>query len=100
MIILHLLPALRVGGVEIMCVAERHGRTAAAETQQFTFGAFLKAFMLAVLVHLRSVIYIIHIFRCRTDITLETAARHEPAVGRDCEMAVTAVATVIDGIGV
>ena len=95
---LYLLPALRVGGVEIACVTERHRRTAAAETQQFALGAFLKAFVLAVGVHLRAVKDIAHVLVHGADITVEPPARHQPPFGRNGKMAVAAVAAVVDGI--
>ena len=98
--LLYLFPALRVRGVEIVGISEGYCRAAATETQQFAFAAFLKALMLTIGIHLVTVIDIVHVFGDSADITLKTSASHEAPVGRDGEMAVAAVATVIDGIGV
>ena len=97
---LHLFPTLRVGRVEVVGIAECYGRTAATESQQFTLGAFLKALMLAINVHLIAMIDVVHLFRHRADITLKTAARHQPSIGRDSKMTVAAVATIVDRIRV
>ena len=60
--------------------------------------AFLKAFMLTVPLHLFTVIHFKHLFIHSTDVTVKTAAGHESAIARDGEMAVAAVAAVINGI--
>jgi len=60
--------------------------------------AFLKAFMLTVPLHLFTVIHFKHLFIYSTDVTVKTAAGHESAIGRDSEMAIAAVAAVINGI--
>ena len=92
------LPALWVGGVEGMDVTESDGGTASAETQQFTLGAFLKAFVLAVGVHLRAVKDIAHILVHGADITVEPPARHQSPLGGNSEMAVATVAAVINSV--
>lgn len=50
-VLVNLFPALRVRGIEILGISIGHGRTATAETEQFTLLAFLKPLMLAVLLH-------------------------------------------------
>ena len=78
---LYLFPTLRVGSVEVVGVAKGYGWTAATETQQFTFRAFLKALMFAISVHLIAVIDVVHLFSPRADIALKTTACHQPSVG-------------------
>ena len=74
---LHLFPTLRVGRVEVVSVAKGYGWTAATETQQFALGAFLKALMFAISVHLIAVIDVVHLFSHRADIALKTTARQK-----------------------
>lgn len=83
-----------------MSVAKGYGWTAATETQQLALGAFLKALMLAISIHLIAVIDVVHVFRHRADIALKTTASHQPSIGRDSKMTVAAVATIVDSIRV
>ena len=81
-----------------MGVAVGDGGATATESQQFAVLAFLETLVFAVGVHLVACKNFIHRLVGRPDITLETAACHQSAFGRDSEMAVATVATVVDGI--
>ena len=82
-------------------VAEGDGGTAAAEAQKFAAGTFLKPVILPVGFHLLTGPQFMK--RADEKITydaLKPSASHHVAVGLDGEMAVTAVAAVIDGLGI
>ena len=89
------MPALRVGGIEVVCVSVRHGGTAATETQQLAVLALRKQFMPAEFVHFRPVENLIHRLFHSTDVTFKTAAGHQTTFGGNGEVTVSAVTAVI-----
>ena len=57
MYLIYFFPALRVRCVKIAVCTAAYSRTAAAERQQFAFGAFLKFHIIAVTFHLTAYPY-------------------------------------------
>lgn len=93
-----MLPALWVGRIEVMRVAESHGWTATAELEDFAAPAFLETLKLTVSVHQIAVKDIVHVLFHRADIALETATSHQPALGGNGEMTVATVTAVVNGV--
>jgi hypothetical protein len=82
-----------------MCVAISYGRTTAAEAQEFAFCAFLKFLKAAIAIHLIAVIYIINVLV--KDVAyraVKATARQHLTRWQDCDMAVSAVAAIINSI--
>ncbi len=82
-----------------MRVAIGHGGASAAEAQEFAAAAFLELLVLAVGIHPWRCPQVVE--RCLEEVAhraVEAAAGHHVAVGEDGEMAVAAVASVVDGV--
>ncbi len=78
-------------------IAVSHGRATSAEAEQLTLGAFLKLLILPILLHLFPLPDLMDRFAEKiAHFALETPAGHHGAVGLDGEMAVAAMATVVD----
>ena len=94
-----LLPALGIRSVKVMGSSVGDGRAAAAEAEELAAATFLELLILAELFHLRPGPKIIK--QGFTDITndaVEPPAGHHIAIGADGEMAVPAVAAVVNQI--
>ena len=75
MYLIYFFPALRVRCVKIAVCAVAYSRTAAAERQQFAFGAFLKFHIIAVVFHLTAHPYFSGVIgKNIADFAVETAA--------------------------
>ena len=96
----YFFPALRVRGIEILGVSIGHGRASSAESEQLATAALLEVFVLTIGLHLLSMVHLVEVLGRATHVTLHPSAGHKAPVGRDGEVTMAAVATVINGIGV
>ena len=80
-------------------IAFGNSRTATAESEKLTFGAFFEILIDAVFVHLRTGEQVIQIVgQCIAHLALHTPASIAGTVGEDREMTIATIASVIDDV--
>ena len=84
-----------------MSVTVCHSRTSPTETQQFATGAFFEFLILAVGIHLFSVVYVMYMFAEQVAYwTVKPSASHYTARRQNRHVAVAAMTAVVNGIGI